>query len=595
MLSIRHASITTFIIVLVIILSADLAEDGRGSSDRQTYRSLPRLVCANCSTDFLTGANGIALRPTSGTPNSFEHSYGTDNIYSYISPSGHFKLWYVRETADAVPLASTDGDNIPDWVQTGAETFDNAWEFQIENRGFASPPGDSLYAPPGTPAIEYGYDGLFDIYFLDLSSHIISGLTQSEDRTSTHPLYPAGYTSYIVIENDFASKEEHERETYLRITASHEFHHAVQYGYSSDFRRWWMEASAVFIEDLTFPDMNSYIPYVNVFLQHPELPLWKRGNSREYGAAIWPQFLAENYSQGNPDIIREIYDLTASSPGSVDFFTIIDEILTESYDETFREAFGKFTAWNYFTGSRDDGEHYRDSQVFREVDLLGIFSYPPGLERNGELSKLPQGSGSNYIQFDNLNSIQSGNFRIQFDGETTIEWHVQLIIITNTGYHYLSQISLDEVTNSGAIIFEHPNLIDKIIMIPSVISSYAPGLNYSYFAERVDADIDVYDSITVRSNIIITDISTFPNPFRLRTEFFIGFSNEVTTFSQPMSIKIYNAAGQRVKTLLNNDVKPIPLFWDGSNDRGQRLSAGVYFYQFKAGNQSLEGKMTLLP
>jgi flagellar hook assembly protein FlgD len=63
-----------------------------------------------------------------------------------------------------------------------------------------------------------------------------------------------------------------------------------------------------------------------------------------------------------------------------------------------------------------------------------------------------------------------------------------------------------------------------------------------------------------------------------------------------VSFVIYNVAGQKVRTLVNQ-VMPAgshTLTWDGTNENGQTLTSGVYFYRVIAEDKTVTKKMTLL-
>ena len=62
-----------------------------------------------------------------------------------------------------------------------------------------------------------------------------------------------------------------------------------------------------------------------------------------------------------------------------------------------------------------------------------------------------------------------------------------------------------------------------------------------------------------------------------------------------VSLKVYNIAGQRVKTLVNRQVKPgrYETVWDGTDAKGRKLAAGVYFYALDTGNKRLSRKVVL--
>jgi hypothetical protein len=92
----------------------------------------------------------------------------------------------------------------------------------------------------------------------------------------------------------------------------------------------------------------------------------------------------------------------------------------------------------------------------------------------------------------------------------------------------------------------------------------------------------------------------YPNPFNPTTK--IGY--EIKDQGH-VSLKIYNAAGQLVRTLVNEIQTPLPsqvgvgttsfsVTWDGKNNAGQNVSSGVYFYKLVAKNFTQTKKMVLL-
>ena len=84
----------------------------------------------------------------------------------------------------------------------------------------------------------------------------------------------------------------------------------------------------------------------------------------------------------------------------------------------------------------------------------------------------------------------------------------------------------------------------------------------------------------------------YPNPFNPTTT--IRYSIEKPAH---VSLKIYNVAGQLVKTLVDGFQSPgkvEPLTWDGMNDKGQGVSSGVYFYRMVTKNFARTRKMVLL-
>jgi subtilisin family serine protease len=98
----------------------------------------------------------------------------------------------------------------------------------------------------------------------------------------------------------------------------------------------------------------------------------------------------------------------------------------------------------------------------------------------------------------------------------------------------------------------------------------------------------------------------FPNEFALRPSFPNPFSQnngERTTFIFHMpraghvEIAVFDLLGRKVRTLLNREVAAAKyeLTWDGHDEAGSAVRAGVYFYRARAGKFSQARKLVLLP
>jgi len=84
----------------------------------------------------------------------------------------------------------------------------------------------------------------------------------------------------------------------------------------------------------------------------------------------------------------------------------------------------------------------------------------------------------------------------------------------------------------------------------------------------------------------------YPNPFNPTTA--IPFSLPVGL--NPVRVEIYNAAGQRVRLLLDRALDPgtHELIWDGRDNAGLPASSGLYLYRVSAGPQTRTRKMSLM-
>jgi len=86
----------------------------------------------------------------------------------------------------------------------------------------------------------------------------------------------------------------------------------------------------------------------------------------------------------------------------------------------------------------------------------------------------------------------------------------------------------------------------------------------------------------------LVDTWSYPNPFRTSTT--ITFS---TRYESPVTLTIYDVAGRRVRTLVNEPLGPGShrRIWDGNDNSGRRVASGVYFYRLSTGTHYLTKKI----
>jgi predicted outer membrane repeat protein len=118
------------------------------------------------------------------------------------------------------------------------------------------------------------------------------------------------------------------------------------------------------------------------------------------------------------------------------------------------------------------------------------------------------------------------------------------------------------------------------------------NLFHEYYSE-LRPDIGIYEhqciaDISEEKNLpqVINLRQNFPNPFNPSTSINYSIPNDCFVM-----IKIYDALGREIETLVNEEKKAgdYELKYDG-----RRLTSGIYFYQFNAGNYSETKKMILL-
>ncbi|MFZ0389800.1 MAG: T9SS type A sorting domain-containing protein [Calditrichia bacterium] len=89
-------------------------------------------------------------------------------------------------------------------------------------------------------------------------------------------------------------------------------------------------------------------------------------------------------------------------------------------------------------------------------------------------------------------------------------------------------------------------------------------------------------------------LQNYPNPFNPSTQ--IAFTVPQNFAGKKAVLKVYDLLGREVATLLNGPVTPgvHRLQWNGTNNMGQAVTSGIYFYTIKTGDLVQTRKMILM-
>ncbi|MCX7785007.1 MAG: T9SS type A sorting domain-containing protein [candidate division WOR-3 bacterium] len=105
-----------------------------------------------------------------------------------------------------------------------------------------------------------------------------------------------------------------------------------------------------------------------------------------------------------------------------------------------------------------------------------------------------------------------------------------------------------------------------------------------------------YDSLTktpANAREVVNKMLYPPKPNPLRTNTAIRFS---LTAPSKVDLKVFNASGRLVKTLVNEFIRPgvYNLIWNGKDDEERTVSNGIYFIQLKTKEYDATQKMVLV-
>lgn len=110
-------------------------------------------------------------------------------------------------------------------------------------------------------------------------------------------------------------------------------------------------------------------------------------------------------------------------------------------------------------------------------------------------------------------------------------------------------------------------------------------------SRRIDKQLSSWIAVPERNALL----QNFPNPFNPET--WIPYQLKD---GGDVMIRIYSVTGELVREF-NIGYKPVGLYisqdravyWDGKNERGEKVSSGIYFYTIKAGEFTAERKMVI--
>lgn len=317
---------------------------------------------------------------------------------SYISPSGYFRLHYTLSGTHAVPGNHSANSGTPEYVKAAASYFDHAQQVTCFSRGFRTP-------------VLSDDDRYFDVYIYDLQGKY--GITFPKKIYEMTKTKQRRASCKIAVDNNYAPEKgfADRWDNCLKVTAAHEFFHAVQYAYNIDADYWWKEATATWNEDEIYDDVNDYIRYIHRVFASPENSLEKTS----YGGVVFAKYLSEHY--GGYPIIRHIWDIQ----GSVyDTSTkAIDQGIKDFYPgRSLSTAFKNYAAYNF-----NPAQYYKDGHLWDSpLTIKKSYSSFPVLEEKGRLAHL----SCNYHLFRASENTGNHALKIQVDQSTDRKYAFKL-------------------------------------------------------------------------------------------------------------------------------------------------------------------------
>jgi len=260
---------------------------------REATIALAELAASLPSLQGADRARGRALlaRPTDGFGDPLGDGYDVGE--QPPACSARFCVHYVKTTADR----ATHG-----YAAEVAAIAEFSYAREVDDLGWEPPRPDGAR----------GGDARIDIYLKELGQAGLYGYQASDPgqgkRRRRH--------GYLVIDNDYAPAQFpgfSEPLDAARVTVSHELNHLLQSGaYSARLDPWMSEATATWIEDKVYPEIDDYINYVRAFARAPGAPITAiegGGGLKVYGSAVWNHWLEAGDRGYGSSVVRRGWEV----------------------------------------------------------------------------------------------------------------------------------------------------------------------------------------------------------------------------------------------------------------------------------------------
>jgi hypothetical protein len=293
-------------------------------------------------------AHEILARPTDN-PDFYGETY---HAKAKRKCAGHICIHWVATTRDAPPSTQ--------WVDKMLHLMNTVWDFEVKKLGYHRPISDGTLGGGGS--------GMFDVYLKELFHQGLYGLTVAEQRASDNKHL---YSSYLLLDNDFKRSQYHKNPMQeARVTAGHEFFHAIQYAYDAGADHWLMESTATWMEeqfDDSSNDNRQYLPWGQLTRPGRPLDTYDQSSFEQYGNWVFFEYLSERYGRS---VVKAIWNHDASFHGGGHEYSAAAVRTALRRHGGMTKVFGSYASGNTVPAKTySEGRHYPAAPARSTVTL----------------------------------------------------------------------------------------------------------------------------------------------------------------------------------------------------------------------------------
>ena len=446
----------------------------------------------------------------------------------------------------------------PDYVEEVIKVFDYVADKLHNAMGYTRPPSDGYYSSTR----DKGGSNHYDIYIRSIPSKYY-GYVQPEEYSqgngdnerSELRNEKNAFTSYMAIRNNYKKFSLSELEN-IKVTAAHEYFHAIQFGYDGWEKPWLLEASAIWMEEEIYDEINDCYQYMKDWFKYPHKSLDESG-FHWYGSFIFFEYIEQH--MGGSDTIRKIMEASVQSNSKEkDGSHLAINQALKLNNHSFQKALNGMSVANQIMSSFESKNYSYEEAESYPVDgptISDIINFQFGRKDTINSSKLSR-FGSEYFQV-----ISNDPVLINLTNKSGSLPDLQLNAILKKNDNSYSIISSPSINID-------PSELKSIFL--SIVSQDTIGGNWDYQLSVENGK----SGTNINSPIEFVLNRPYPNPFNGS----IKFSLYVIKDSK-ITIDLIGINGRRIIRLFSGELSSgnHNYNWRGIDQNGNQVSSGVYY------------------
>jgi len=354
---------------------------------------------------------------------SFAYEIDTDNKNIYFI-SSHFRV--------IVGISYKNSSTINTLANKLLDIAEECWQKEIVELGFKPPRNSDIKK--------------IDIYIANKSAYNYktnSCETISSNYAGWATSYPSDNTPYFILNPNLTDNQ-------FKVTLAHEFFHTIQYAYFDETKIddnkwqkniWWLEATAVLIEDEVYDDINDYINFLDTFFNKSYKSIEIYDGNHEYAMSIFAKFIREKFGF---EIIKKTF-MQIETSGDKGYFEILDDLLKNDFNTSMQNELSEFAKWVIYKDKFfEEGSLYPSIKTYKFNNNLAI-------EKGGILviEDLVQGWNLTALPNTNISSLKIDGIKYIWSYENNF-WENN---ISNDTYNDINQT----FSNKGYWLYSDTN------------------------------------------------------------------------------------------------------------------------------------------